>query len=121
MRTARLGELLAADKCSKERSFINYFFVFFFSFKTKGNLTKHMKSKAHFKKCTDLGLNPMDGLDQLDMDDMDGDSLASGDGQTSTMPGDENSDSDDMMSDGEGGYSTGKCGVVPRLTLIAIY
>lgn len=30
-----------------------------FSFKTKGNLTKHMKSKAHFKKCTELGLNPI--------------------------------------------------------------
>lgn len=29
------------------------------SFKTKGNLTKHMKSKAHYKKCTELGLNPI--------------------------------------------------------------
>ena len=26
-----------------------------FSFKTKGNLTKHMKSKAHSKKCVELG------------------------------------------------------------------
>lgn len=34
-------------------SFVNSFLksdVFNFSFKTKGNLTKHMKSKAHFKK-----------------------------------------------------------------------
>ncbi|XP_021116304.1 zinc finger protein 40 isoform X2 [Heterocephalus glaber] len=28
-----------------------------FSFKTKGNLTKHMKSKAHSKKCVDLGVS----------------------------------------------------------------
>ncbi|CAO2595861.1 Zinc finger protein 40 [Lemmus lemmus] len=28
-----------------------------FSFKTKGNLTKHMKSKAHSKKCVDLGIS----------------------------------------------------------------
>lgn len=27
-----------------------------FSFKTKGNLTKHMKSKAHYKKCIELGI-----------------------------------------------------------------
>lgn len=86
----------------------------FDSFKTKGNLTKHMKSKAHFKKCTELGLNPMDGLDQLDIDDIEGESLTSGD-HTSTMPGDEESDSDDMMSDGEGGYSTGE------FTTISLY
>ncbi|XP_046672273.1 transcription factor HIVEP3 isoform X2 [Homalodisca vitripennis] len=30
-----------------------------FSFKTKGNLTKHMKSKAHYKKCSDLGIDPV--------------------------------------------------------------
>ncbi|KAL7046864.1 hypothetical protein ACKWTF_002725 [Chironomus riparius] len=30
-----------------------------FSFKTKGNLTKHMKSKAHYKKCSELGLSPI--------------------------------------------------------------
>ena len=30
-----------------------------FSFKTKGNLTKHMKSKAHQKKCTELGILPV--------------------------------------------------------------
>ncbi|XP_030027601.2 LOW QUALITY PROTEIN: uncharacterized protein LOC115445458 [Manduca sexta] len=32
-----------------------------FSFKTKGNLTKHMKSKAHYKKCCELGINPNEG------------------------------------------------------------
>ncbi|XP_011648179.1 uncharacterized protein LOC105434222 [Pogonomyrmex barbatus] len=30
-----------------------------FSFKTKGNLTKHMKSKAHYKKCIELGVVPV--------------------------------------------------------------
>ncbi|XP_059490539.1 transcription factor HIVEP3-like isoform X2 [Neocloeon triangulifer] len=30
-----------------------------FSFKTKGNLTKHMKSKAHYKKCMELGILPV--------------------------------------------------------------
>lgn len=29
------------------------------SFKTKGNLTKHMKSKAHYKKCMELGIVPV--------------------------------------------------------------
>ncbi|CAG9796509.1 unnamed protein product [Diatraea saccharalis] len=33
------------------------------SFKTKGNLTKHMKSKAHYKKCCELGINPNEGND----------------------------------------------------------
>ena len=30
-----------------------------FCFKTKGNLTKHMKSKSHLKKCMDLGIYPV--------------------------------------------------------------
>ncbi|XP_055871090.1 mucin-17-like [Biomphalaria glabrata] len=30
-----------------------------FSFKTKGNLTKHMKSKSHSKKCSELGISPI--------------------------------------------------------------
>ncbi|KAL4218022.1 Zinc finger protein 40 [Mactra antiquata] len=30
-----------------------------FSFKTKGNLQKHMKSKSHYKKCLDLGISPV--------------------------------------------------------------
>ncbi|XP_048515374.1 uncharacterized protein LOC105683921 isoform X3 [Athalia rosae] len=33
-----------------------------FSFKTKGNLTKHMKSKAHYKKCVELGVVPVPTL-----------------------------------------------------------
>ncbi len=30
-----------------------------FAFKTKGNLTKHMKSKAHHKKCVEMGISPV--------------------------------------------------------------
>ena len=30
-----------------------------FAFKTKGNLTKHMKSKAHHKKCVEIGVVPV--------------------------------------------------------------
>ncbi|XP_050440922.1 uncharacterized protein LOC126845925 [Adelges cooleyi] len=43
-----------------------------FSFKTKGNLTKHMKSKAHFKKGVEQDLNPSssDEVKQLDSEDM---------------------------------------------------
>jgi hypothetical protein len=37
---------------------INFDFSSKNSFKTKGNLTKHMKSKAHFKKCSEMGINP---------------------------------------------------------------
>lgn len=33
-----------------------------FSFKTKGNLTKHMKSKAHHKRCVELGIIPVPTL-----------------------------------------------------------
>ena len=30
-----------------------------FAFKTKGNLTKHMKSKSHHKKCVELCISPV--------------------------------------------------------------
>ncbi|KAM6455184.1 zinc finger protein 40 isoform 1-T8 [Liasis olivaceus] len=39
-----------------------------FSFKTKGNLTKHMKSKAHSKKCMDLGVS-VGLIDDQDIED----------------------------------------------------
>ncbi|KAM6184558.1 zinc finger protein 40 [Rhynchocyon petersi] len=39
-----------------------------FSFKTKGNLTKHMKSKAHSKKCVDLGVS-VGVIDEQDTED----------------------------------------------------
>ena len=43
-----------------------------FSFKTKGNLTKHMKSKAHLKKCVELGINPVPtNIDEIQGSDSD--------------------------------------------------
>lgn len=47
-------------------------FILNYSFKTKGNLTKHMKSKAHFKKGVEQDHNPMsvDDSKQLDSEDM---------------------------------------------------
>ncbi|KAK4299721.1 hypothetical protein Pmani_028020 [Petrolisthes manimaculis] len=30
-----------------------------FSFKTKGNLTKHLRSKAHYKRCEEMGIVPV--------------------------------------------------------------
>ncbi|KAJ7991501.1 hypothetical protein DPEC_G00284530, partial [Dallia pectoralis] len=38
-----------------------------FSFKTKGNLTKHMKSKAHSKKCLEMGVSA--GIEEQDAED----------------------------------------------------
>lgn len=31
----------------------------FYSFKTKGNLTKHLRSKAHYKRCVEMGVVPV--------------------------------------------------------------
>lgn len=78
------------------------------SFKTKGNLTKHMQSKTHFKKCIELGINPgpmpADG-EFLDVDvEFDQQSSTSAGGRTSSMAGE--SDSDDY-SDNES-ESSGK-------------
>ncbi|KAM5268908.1 zinc finger protein 40 isoform 1-T5 [Hipposideros larvatus] len=41
-----------------------------FSFKTKGNLTKHMKSKTHSKKCVDLGVS-VGLIDEQDAEESD--------------------------------------------------
>lgn len=54
--------------------YILYFSSFFHSFKTKGNLTKHMKSKAHFKKGVEQGPIFMDDVRQPDSEDMEDDS-----------------------------------------------
>lgn len=70
------------------------------SFKTKGNLTKHMKSKSHAKKCEELGVCPlptaedmMEGAGAIDLNGT----------QLMTVPGDSDSDDDsdgDDQSDG---------------------
>ncbi|KAL9701906.1 hypothetical protein quinque_005347 [Culex quinquefasciatus] len=71
-----------------------------FHFKTKGNLTKHMKSKSHFKKCTELGLNPIPTSVDDDGGDIDieGDQQSISSERTSTIPGDSDTGSD---SDGD--------------------
>ncbi|XP_067914324.1 zinc finger protein 40 isoform X3 [Heterodontus francisci] len=48
-----------------------------FSFKTKGNLTKHMKSKAHSKKCMEIGVTAAP-IDDQDTDESAGDKVKGG-------------------------------------------
>lgn len=80
------------------------------SFKTKGNLTKHMKSKAHFKKCSELGISPIPTMPDDDANDFDdsasdrnrGNSL---NGRENDSRGDsetEDNDSDDDIDDESG-------------------
>ena len=72
-----------------------------FSFKTKGNLTKHMKSKAHSKKCVELGIVPVPTTaDDQQMDDSksSGDIAFAGDSDT-----DDCDDADDMDEDDDDG------------------
>ncbi|XP_060100196.1 zinc finger protein 40 [Heteronotia binoei] len=76
-----------------------------FSFKTKGNLTKHMKSKAHSKKCMDLGVSV--GL----IDDQDGEECGekqrlgydrSGfDAEDSDVPDDDDNDNEEEDEDSQ--------------------
>lgn len=70
-----------------------------FSFKTKGNLTKHMKSKAHYKKCCELGINPNEG------NDAECSELAQCSGETdddTESEGDEGNEGETESSDTEG-------------------
>ncbi|KAJ8273425.1 hypothetical protein GJAV_G00101470 [Gymnothorax javanicus] len=60
-----------------------------FSFKTKGNLTKHMKSKAHSKKCMEMGVS-LSSVDDQDIDDA-GDRSQTG---STDRPGSDGEDSD---------------------------
>lgn len=80
------------------------------SFKTKGNLTKHMKSKAHFKKCSELGISPIPTMPDDDANDFD-DSASdrhrrtSSNGRENDSRGDsetDDNDSDDDMDDESG-------------------
>lgn len=93
----------------------------FYSFKTKGNLTKHMQSKTHFKKCIELGINPGPmpaDSEFLDVDvEFDQQSSTSAGGRTSSMAGE--SDSDDY-SDNES-ESSGKSTLSNLLHLKLIY
>ena len=64
-----------------------------FSFKTKGNLTKHMKSKAHSKKCVELGIIPVPtSAEDSQMDD-------SKSSEENVMAGDSDTDDCDDVDD----------------------
>lgn len=68
-----------------------------FSFKTKGNLTKHMKSKAHSKKCVELGIVPVPtSADDNQMDDSKGSGEIAIAGDSDT---DDCDDADDLDDD----------------------
>jgi Zinc finger, C2H2 type len=73
-----------------------------FSFKTKGNLTKHMKSKAHSKKCVELGIVPVPtSADDSSSDDpkSSGDMMMIVAGDSDTDDGDDGDDLDDEEDD----------------------
>ncbi|XP_073487167.1 zinc finger protein 40 isoform X2 [Aquarana catesbeiana] len=76
-----------------------------FSFKTKGNLTKHMKSKAHSKKCMDMGIvvGPVDDQDTDDSGERQrytGDRVGF-DGEDSDGVEDEDNDNEDEDEDSQ--------------------
>ncbi|KAM3858013.1 zinc finger protein 40 [Diretmus argenteus] len=83
-----------------------------FSFKTKGNLTKHMKSKAHSKKCMEMGV-PAGLIEDQDAEDS-GDRSHGGsadrpdsDGDDSEGPDDdEDNEEEEEDSQAESGLST---------------
>nr|XP_032810747.1 zinc finger protein 40-like isoform X2 [Petromyzon marinus]XP_032810748.1 zinc finger protein 40-like isoform X2 [Petromyzon marinus] len=70
-----------------------------FSFKTKGNLTKHVKSKTHSKKCVDTGVTPCTSLDEAD-DDCDASGYAEGEKGGDDSEDDNDSDDEDEEEEG---------------------
>ncbi|KAK6323984.1 hypothetical protein J4Q44_G00063230 [Coregonus suidteri] len=67
-----------------------------FSFKTKGNLTKHMKSKAHSKKCMEMGVSA--GLEDQDTEDS-GDRSQVGSADRPDSDGEDSEGADDDNDD----------------------
>ena len=76
-----------------------------FAFKTKGNLTKHMKSKTHHKKCIELGITPVPTTIPDDFNinmpqiGEPGPSGLNGQDQAKPVAGDSDSDDEDMEDD----------------------
>lgn len=70
-----------------------------FSFKTKGNLTKHMKSKAHSKKCMEMGV-AVGIIEDQDAEDS-GDRGRAGSADRQDSDGDDSDGPDDEDNDGE--------------------
>uniref|UniRef100_UPI003AB00156 zinc finger protein 40 n=1 Tax=Centroberyx gerrardi TaxID=166262 RepID=UPI003AB00156 len=85
-----------------------------FSFKTKGNLTKHMKSKAHSKKCMEMGvpeglIEDQDAEDSGDRSQVSSADRPDSDGDDSEGPDDEENDDNEEEeedSQAESGLST---------------
>ncbi|XP_029976171.1 zinc finger protein 40 isoform X2 [Salarias fasciatus] len=83
-----------------------------FSFKTKGNLTKHMKSKAHSKKCLEMGvpeglIEDQDAEDSGDRSHVSSADRQDSDGDDSDGPDDEENDEEEEEdSQAESGLST---------------
>lgn len=85
-----------------------------FSFKTKGNLTKHMKSKAHSKKCMEMGvpeglIEDQDAEDSGDRSQVSSADRQDSDGDDSDGPDDEENDDNEEEeedSQAESGLST---------------
>ncbi|XP_026870729.2 zinc finger protein 40 isoform X3 [Electrophorus electricus] len=68
-----------------------------FSFKTKGNLTKHMKSKAHSKKCMEMGV-AIGIIEDQETEDSGG---RAGSADRPDSDGDDSDGPDDEDNDGE--------------------
>ncbi|KAM8883313.1 zinc finger protein 40 isoform 3-T5 [Synchiropus picturatus] len=85
-----------------------------FSFKTKGNLTKHMKSKAHSKKCLEMGvpaglIEDQEAEDSGDRSHVSSADRQDSDGDDSEGPDDEENDDNEEEeedSQAESGLST---------------
>ncbi|XP_064874102.1 zinc finger protein 40-like isoform X4 [Oncorhynchus nerka] len=80
-----------------------------FSFKTKGNLTKHMKSKAHSKKCMEMGVEDQDTEDSGDRSQVGSTDRPDSDGEDSEGADDDNEDDNEEEEDdsqAESGLST---------------
>ncbi|XP_062868034.1 zinc finger protein 40 [Trichomycterus rosablanca] len=71
-----------------------------FSFKTKGNLTKHMKSKAHSKKCLELGV-AVGVIEDQDTEDSGGDHGRTSCADRQDSDADDSDGPDEEDNDGE--------------------
>ncbi|XP_022105814.1 zinc finger protein 40-like [Acanthaster planci] len=84
-----------------------------FAFKTKGNLTKHMKSKAHSKKCTKNGIPTADeSCMEHQFSDADDEDTDSADGDTTDE--EEDDEDDDDISETRSESAVPVSGIVPH-------
>ncbi|XP_021948575.1 serine-rich adhesin for platelets isoform X2 [Folsomia candida] len=74
-----------------------------FSFKTKGNLTKHQKSKSHHKKCISMGIHP-ESVQSLAST---GPNISDSNSENDSDDDEDEGDSDSQCDEGDGSPSTG--------------